>query len=364
MATSGSSQFDASQFLTICGVCKSNTAVKRVQCIKCEVFYHLSCVSKLKGVQELEKSTIICCGVPSNVNEPYPDLNNSLDSLNESFLSTKTQGSEVTLTTNKEVMYLKSIVRNKNVIIKELNAKIVLLNQVIDLQAKQVASPFNTNSKPVPPNYEDIPVPPNSNLNLNVSAQRTNYAQALSQPLDPKGQAKIPQQDRQSSGPTNTQAGVNKSKLHGNNINIAVNSGNIVPVKDTRQTKTIIGKRLVTNNISHPAFSASVPKRCLFLSKVAPGTTCDSVTEYVKGVTGITSLDCQALTNNSEYCSFKLSVLHNDYSKLINEDVWPEGVLLRDFIFNRKPQSSRNYSKNHRPRQRFIPQRQPPLNQS
>lgn len=111
-----------------CGVCGSKTAIKRVKCVICNIYYHKSCVSKLKSVKKISPEVIMCCEAThdSNIIKQDDTLNTSFEA-EESIMKIEEEDTQ-----QMKIRYLKLIIKEKNAMIHELQEKNRLMQNIIE----------------------------------------------------------------------------------------------------------------------------------------------------------------------------------------------------------------------------------------
>jgi hypothetical protein len=83
---------------------------------------------------------------------------------------------------------------------------------------------------------------------------------------------------------------------------------------------------------------AASERKLIVISRVHPATTPDSILDYIRERTDIEDVRCQMMLakgrsiSDVDYVSFKISATAEDYDQLMNPEVWPARVLVRDFV--------------------------------
>lgn len=86
-------------------------------------------------------------------------------------------------------------------------------------------------------------------------------------------------------------------------------------------------------------------KKELFVTRLDPTTTTQDLDNYLLNnlKLGLNSFKCNKLkTKYDTYSSFHLLIDSNDYEKVLHEDVWPEGILIKPFFKKEKISESKN----------------------
>ena len=114
--------------VNLCGRCKGKV-LTGLKCVICECSYHNSCAKISANVKIIDDNTIQCC----EKEESELDIQ-SVDDVDNAFYVALDQISD---NENKiDVRIFKYVLKQKDNLIKELQEKIKLLNQHVDLQSK------------------------------------------------------------------------------------------------------------------------------------------------------------------------------------------------------------------------------------
>lgn len=114
--------------------------------------------------------------------------------------------------------------------------------------------------------------------------------------------------------------------------------GDIVDSTPTgRPKKTIIG-----TNAAEKELSSVEARKWIFVSQLHPTTTDQSFTEYVKKRLNdqADNLKIQAFAlvpkerdrRELNFISFKLNIPESSFNAVLNPDIWPKGVMVREFV--------------------------------
>lgn len=110
-----------------------------------------------------------------------------------------------------------------------------------------------------------------------------------------------------------------------------------VQTRRARFKKEIIGRSLAdVGPKGLPVRNLKQPQVDLFIGKCAPTTEIKDIVSYLQSC-GTTVLNCVPLRTPVSYTSFKVSVLPRDKAKLLDEDRWATGVIVRAFRHAKHP---------------------------
>ena len=109
----------------------------------------------------------------------------------------------------------------------------------------------------------------------------------------------------------------------------------------TRRKSSKVGfnnqmKRPVIGTRSHGNTLKVSCGRFVFVSRLDPSVSCDTLSDYIYDVHNINAKCEQLVTKYNTYASFKVDVTCNDISTFLDADKWPQGVYLRKFFNNKK----------------------------
>jgi hypothetical protein len=97
-----------------------------------------------------------------------------------------------------------------------------------------------------------------------------------------------------------------------------------------------------------PAIVAVEERRCIVISHIDPTTTADDIMQFIQNKTEIEDARCTLLLPKGrellelDFVSFKVSVKESCYTTLMNPEVWPARVLIRDYIVKRNNNKRRS----------------------
>lgn len=85
----------------------------------------------------------------------------------------------------------------------------------------------------------------------------------------------------------------------------------------------------------------SIPKpKYILVSRLAPATSADEVKNLIKLNTGLDCEPVKFMAYSNEYSAFKIGVDEHCIHRLLQEDLWPRGVIIKDFIYHKSSKSS------------------------
>ncbi|KAL1493545.1 hypothetical protein ABEB36_009249 [Hypothenemus hampei] len=98
----------------------------------------------------------------------------------------------------------------------------------------------------------------------------------------------------------------------------------------------IIGEAAEGNMCSGAVvFNAAKRKKWLHVFRVCPGTSCDTISTYIKSKFKIQDVSCSQLSDKPDVCSFKVCVNDSDLPALLDSTQWPKGIAVREFLPSR-----------------------------
>lgn len=95
----------------------------------------------------------------------------------------------------------------------------------------------------------------------------------------------------------------------------------------TNNNKPVVGIKQTAQ-----AFTAAERRQWIHISRVSPGTTTDIIQNYLKNELKIEDTECICLVSNSDVCSFKVGVKESVLKGLLNPELWPAGIAVKEFL--------------------------------
>lgn len=296
----------------ICRTCKRKV-VSFVKCVNCDSYYHSGCAKKLKLPRIGEKLTKCC------TNSDFED--DKTDGFFEALENLSTSSD------NKiDINIFKYVIRQKNVLINELNDKIKLLNQMLDITTQQMRSEF--------PKKMGIP--------LHVSSEDTGlskYSSPVAEPApvseedsnlisDKTGQnsecAKIDSKSKVQQSKDKTESSSNKNN----------DWHKVTHKKNTNHRK--FRPSLVVGSYDGTSDVSGIERRIAFhVSNLKPETTIDNIRSFLNK--NFKDVGCEAIKSKrpNEYASFKVTLLRSEKEKALDATNWPNNASVR-YFFHRK----------------------------
>lgn len=293
-----------------CRLCNKSAKTNIVQCENCERWLHKYCCEK--NQIEFDENFAKCCK----------------DNFEDAVEVGESNSANLEGSLHREIAYLKLLIKEKNQVIKDKCSLIKDKEVIISLLQKQIEE-F---SKENPATNEISGVPERKAAATSPSMQKPT-------PSNPKMTAKCQMrgQDRtatsvQNNPPINNNAdnqAVSSDKIHKNS-----NDWTLVSNKPGRSNKTrkqqlgIVG----TNVVSQGDIKVAPKSTILFVSRLDPDTSTESLEKYVKKY--FSEAECSALVSKypKHYSSFKVCVDSGNLEKAMNPAIWPAGAYIGKFF--------------------------------
>lgn len=133
----------------------------------------------------------------------------------------------------------------------------------------------------------------------------------------------------------------NSSAAHGNSrrkrMRFADNTANLYETPTTRPKTSVIG-----NNKNEKALTSVEPRKWVFVSQLHPSTSDDAFVQYVKKqlkdddnklkVQAFALVPKERSRESLNFISFKLSIPESSLSDVLKPEIWPSGVVVREFV--------------------------------
>lgn len=295
----------------ICGYC-GRKVLDYISCIKCDGIFHPSCMSKSSSGK-----TPVCLHVPVEKRS-------------------ETEADEMDFRILKmENSYLKALVeelKSKNEILMQNNAllidKLSLIGNNEDKNdRKKVNNSNNTRMQVQKPNIlklatisdsvdSVLPMRPTQNV-LDVSSENVNSynLNKISKDQERSHSLKLSVPNK------NDEIAMSQEKREWTEVK-------------NRRTKSLRPKGIICKGTTS-SFSGVPQKRWIYVGRIAGKDVEEGVIEkYVRAGLGSDLVEVKKLVSKGSNSSFSVGVpSENMYKKIMNEEFWPNGVLIRDFSF-------------------------------
>lgn len=336
-----------------CKRCKNNV-LNGLKCINCSALFHQSCaklVNNIKYTNDSEKS-VICCG------EQMSDGSGNMEVTDVAFYDA-IGDINVNSINNHMLVY---ILKQKDLIIRELRDKIDLLSQQINLlnkikeidktkendkiKEKDRKKQIDTLNKDKEKDSNNDSCVNNANANVNSSSTNSVKTVTSQKTIGGVNSTKVMHDvrvctenvnKRKSYDFRNNETIVDQCvsremdyKENNNNKNSA--EWKEVVHKSRNKLKRIVGK-------NSEVLIKGVPKLAsLHVYRLDKNTTTDELRDMLK--VNFPEVTCQALTSKypEMYSSFKVSIYGDNYDKALDPAIWPQGACVNKFFHWKKKQ--------------------------
>lgn len=301
-----------------CKKCKSKV-VNYVKCVVCDSFFHMSCAKKSK-YDFVTKTSVKCCDEPENIHYTNDDTDSDfLDAMETISVDDKI-----------DIRIFKYIIKQKDLIIEELNDKIKMLSEQLGNQKTDATKTLVEDKKTI-----NEPC---------VSLTQTQPVAAITK--HPKDLKKSKNTNKISTEDMNSEILEIQTKLQCDKyINLDTSSGLCEEVVETDKKWMTVErnkhssnrrKNLVVGNFSGQSNVEGIEK-CLNLHvhNLKPDTTEDQLQTFLsKSFPGVT---CVKLNSKypEKYSSFKVSISKNFTDSIKNPSCWPKNAYVRYFLHRR-----------------------------
>lgn len=323
----------------ICKKCSENIA-KGVKCVNCEGFYHSSCARK-QNVKILGDSLVECC---NNITQE-PDNHHSDDMFFDAI--DKLSGNEKKV----DIAIFQYIIKQKNNIISELNDKIRILKQYIDMmEYNNKMSTDNISTKressvmgELKPFNSGKQIPNSNKVNQKMKSLDTKKTQK-NKPTEKDGkvfsepvvfaaieQAKISTKASEYINLVNDDQSLVAAHPPSTSSNSKYNS-----FRSSRR-QVVVGKNRGVTTVK------GVPKYAeLHVYRLRPDTTEVQLMNCMKD--HFPEIECSALNSKHPelYSSFKVKISAFNFSRAMDPEIWPEGACISRFLSKRVKETPKN----------------------
>lgn len=328
----------------MCKRCGKNIAKNYLTCEKCKSMFHQSCARISKDVKVISDSLINCCGVENCVSN------------NDAFFDAM---ESVSVDNKVDVSIFTYIVKQKDALIYELQDKIKVLNDQIELLNKfnKYKSEHFAVSKPsVVEKTRSDKIAKNTNKNLSADTQVDKDSSKMQKVLLDHKEQKVKVNEPY------LQINKNAKQISAELLNIQseLKCNEIINLTNDIQTNTSsCSNDEFHKNVENQWSVATYNKPTNRRRKMIVGSNKDS---SIKGIRkfvhlhvcridlGTTASDLQELLKNSFsevlcesikpkypnlYSSFKVSIFEENFRNAMNPKIWPDGACISRFFQKR-----------------------------
>lgn len=340
----------------ICKRCGKNTVKNYFKCVKCGSVFHQSCAKLFKGLQILNDSSAICCESNTNESDAFFDALEKLSEDNRIDLS-----------------ILNYIVRQKDNLISELQEKIKILNDHINLlntfhirkdtikecEQKLIDTkvPYDT-TKTILNKTSDKKLCTHKTADIYTTNKNKHKKSSTAQNSTDSCLSNVVAANKKPNLITNTQLShdlmtvesqltmdkyINLTKekeCQAPHEDISADSETVVPGADHSGNNWMAARNkkrrrpVVTgNNIEAVSRVKGVPKMiALHVYRLSPSTTVKDLEEHLQNT--FTEVSCEALVSKHPnlYSSFKVHILETNFKKAMDPKLWPYGCCIQRFF--------------------------------
>lgn len=345
-----------------CKKCKK-VAQSGLKCISCGAISHNSCVANLKNVKVIDDKSIICC-------ELLLESVNKHDALGSAPSTTTSNGSEV--------LYLKEIIKQKDIIIKNqsdlvssLKDQITLLNELLKLrnhdnknnsngtQATSVLKQPNHNSaesniskciqlstpntdRKIPTKYSklnSLSKPSSDAASRNVDINSSNNKQInkqINNSNDNKKKASVSAISNAEVSGAVTRAVTEMKCKELINLDSQESFTTVKYRRKRSDNKPIIGNNstLTTKLVQSKAF--------LHVFKLHPDLTCEELFNIISPVFPEATCEFMKSSYPQYYSSFKVTINECNLAAAWVPENWPKGACVNKFFHSRRTKEKTN----------------------
>lgn len=301
-----------------CGRCKS-VPKDYLKCIICEAVMHFSCAKLSKKVKIINEKDMNCCEATKECS----------------------QGSEPTLLSDDpllvEIYYLKELLKHKDEIINcqkltidSLTQQLSIINNNKNIKNPNINSTKATESQNNNKNLQKIPAKNKIGENK-IPSTDIQVIKALNKPIE-SGAASLAILEAKSVAVCDQIINLSKDNIKKPSVK-ANGDWTTVVNKNKKKSKTSVVGNLI--NSSKCTLKVVPKKSFVYVTRLDPSTKCDNIVDYLKAT--FPEIKCESLISKfpTSYSSFKLTVDVDNFEKVMNPDLWPQGTYLDKFYHPR-----------------------------
>lgn len=330
----------------ICKICKNNVAKNFLECEKCKSIFHQSCARLSKGVKVISDTLINCCGVES------------CDANSEAFFDAM---KSLSVDSKMDVTIFTYIIKQKDMLIHELQDKIKILNEHVEMLKK--FNTFQTCEK------EQNVMKPNVEAK-NFSYKNFDRQLSVNKPVDKVGSQKQ----------LNVLSDAKEQKVKGNEPSVQINknrkqlSAELLNVESKLKCNQLINlthdtqidlpscsndkppditenewkevnyskppsrkRRMIVGSNKHSSIKGVRKLAYLHVSRVDQATSAVDLEELLRK--SFSEVNCESVKPRypNLYSSFKVTIFEENFRKAMDPTIWPDGACISKFFLKRPP---------------------------
>lgn len=297
---------------SVSNLCKrcNKTVTTGHKCIKCGVISHKSCLKNVKA-KFFEDSTVDCC-----FSMPEPNLPSNVSTAAQSLMYIK-------------IEYFEELIKQKDIIIE--TQKNAISNQQITIVAQQELICHLKHSL-----SNSLPNEIKNTANSEVQNDLNNMVNS----------------NRNLTKHTNVNHSSNNSNISGTMVSNAVhqaeaklycdkliNLANEDSIEDIKATKKIRKSTLIVGNSINSTvcpFKAASNQEDKYhyyhATNFGLDTKADGLQDYLRGYAKSCIVETLLSRHPQKYKSFKITLRKEEAQSILNEDIWPKGVIINRFF--------------------------------
>lgn len=327
--------------------CKCGAVARQgPKCEKCSTTYHPSCLRKLRFKETGVSGIILCCEdleLEKESLKPRTPTTANCNVSNTPFMFNEYE---------KEISYLKDLIRHKDSIISELRKRMSLLESIHEKYESDSHGHGQNNARKYSRPDKARPIIPtipiDQNNDENAASSTHTYSQALQtvsnvvptgtcttsdSMMNENRAGNLPNQPRNKQTPGEWTEVKGKRGSRSQNTSEQNVSGNDGPQKYKHKQRK--STRVVCKGKNIMGISAIPKQGHIFIGRLDPTVTVESIKEYVTNLISNDRVECEKLNTKGPYSCFRVSTDFKHNEVLMNVDSWPDGATLDRYLFRR-----------------------------
>jgi len=339
--------------IVLCGACKKSAVDRVVKCVKCPSVYHMSCAKrKFAGLDvDNDKTDFRCCGLETNL------LDSRINDLYDLILKNHNE----TMTELQDLRKQLIVIKQENKLLREKQEGVCMcastnasttLDQgkcrvsgkvsAADAPVKKNTSYVSFSSKEKDKNKEGVSkmLEPVSNVTIDGASKEGNKDRVRGTVVTSDKPSKLCDNDQDTEMAPHVKLASEVDSTLGTGVlehEIKEKWTEIVKKPRKKKNKVLHGTK-TDNDQSGDLLKAGIIRKWIFVGKTKKGTKVNDVVEYItKNLPGIGEVICSDLQSKGFFESFRVGVDRSFADQILDPSFWPKNILIKDFLFRRKP---------------------------
>lgn len=304
---------------TPCNYCNTKVGKSVVKCIKCVGVFHLSCLMKAANRKNTDCRHEM---IPDKADDEYSLIKNE-----NKFLK-------------MEVTYLRALLEEAN----SKNLVLIENNKLLNEKISNIETNIKTSRKNSDENSKTTKTTSSSNADKQTSL---SYSSMLSKGSGSAHDAQTPQEQASEDVIVNVNVNNRLTQQEINNEINTVTDSQVIKTREdgwtkvrgrkTRERKTVQKIYGTKTNDQNTTIQGAIRRRWIYVGKIAGRDVSEKdIASYLESLNESEQFIVKKQKTIGQNSSFCIGVTQDAYNKIFDESFWPQGIVVRDFNFDKQ----------------------------